>query len=75
MRRWDDEEKNNKKRVRSQGYPIEQDALPGSPLASEEVGELDGENDGLLEGLLGLLQSGHIIPADVGLLRQDRALQ
>jgi len=39
------------------------------------MGELDWEDDGLLEGFLGLLQSGHIVPANVRLLCQNGALQ
>ena len=55
------------------GGPVEQDALPGLALALEQVGELDGQQDGLLEGLLGALEPGHVVPLDVGPLLQDGA--
>ena len=52
-------------------HPKEQDALPRFPLASEEMGDLDGEDDGFLEGLLGHLQPRHVVPLNVGLLHHN----
>lgn len=39
------------------------------------MGELDGQDDGLLEGLLGRIQPGDVLPLDVGLVGQDGARQ
>jgi hypothetical protein len=50
---------------------VEQDTLPGLALASEQMGELDGKNDGLLQGFLCLIQTSNILPLDVGLVGQD----
>jgi hypothetical protein len=35
------------------------------------MGELDGKNDGLLQGLLCLVQASNILPLDVRLVSQD----
>jgi hypothetical protein len=50
---------------------VEQNTLPRLTLASEQVGELDGKNDGLLQGFLGLLQTSNVFPFDVGLVSQN----
>mmetsp|Transcript_18243 Transcript_18243/g.46350 ORF Transcript_18243/g.46350 Transcript_18243/m.46350 type:complete len:354 (+) Transcript_18243:186-1247(+) len=58
-------------RLAGTGRPVQQDALPGAALAHEELGELDRKDDGFLEGLLGALQAGDVVPSDVGLLLHD----
>ena len=37
------------------------------------MGKLDGQDDGLLQRLLGHLESRDVIPTDVGLVDEDRA--
>jgi hypothetical protein len=37
------------------------------------MGKLDGQDDGLLQRLLGHLEPRDVIPADVGLVYEDRA--
>lgn len=61
------------KRLSRPGRAVEEDALPRLPLADEEMGELDREDDGLLQRLLGALQARHILPLDVRLILQDGA--
>ena len=39
----------------SSGGSVEQDTLPGLALSGKQVGELDGKDDGLFQGLLGML--------------------
>lgn len=53
------------------GRAVEEDAFPGLADADEDVGELDGEDDGFFEGLLGLIEARDVFPADVGLLPDD----
>lgn len=52
---------------------VKKDALPWRPLAGEEVRKLDGKDDGFLEGLLGLLETGDVGPEDVRGFREDGA--
>ena len=59
----------------AQPYAVEQDALPGLAVADEELRELERQDDGLLERLLGVLQAGHVVPLDVRLLAHDGALE
>jgi hypothetical protein len=42
-------------RFTSSGGSVEQNTLPGLAFSGKQVGELDGKDDGLLQGLLGLL--------------------
>ena len=42
-------------RLASTGRTVEQDAAPGRALAGKELRELDRQDDGLLERLLGAL--------------------
>jgi hypothetical protein len=53
-------------------WPIEQDASPRRALAREQMGKLDGQDDGLLQRLLGHLEPRDVVPADVGLVDEDR---
>mmetsp|Transcript_13027 Transcript_13027/g.30752 ORF Transcript_13027/g.30752 Transcript_13027/m.30752 type:complete len:313 (+) Transcript_13027:453-1391(+) len=55
--------------------PIEEDPPPRSPLPDEELRETSGQDDRLLEGLLGPLQTGHVAPLHVGLVGDDGGLQ
>jgi len=57
------------------GRSVEEDTAPRGTLAGEELGKLDGKNDRLLERLLGLLETGDIVPTDVGRLGDNRARQ
>lgn len=40
-------------------------------LTGKQVWELDGQDHGFLQGLLGSLQAGHVTPPHVGLLHHD----
>lgn len=55
----------------STGWAIQEDALPRGPLASEQVGELDRQDDSLLQSLLGPLQTSNIVPTNIGCLLKD----
>lgn len=52
---------------------VQEDALPGRALAGEEMRELDGQDDGLAQGLFGRFEPGDVRPLDVGRLGEDRA--
>ncbi len=54
---------------------IQQNAFPRLPLASKEVGELDRQDDGLFQGLLGLLQPGDVFPPHIGLVGENSPSQ
>lgn len=57
----------------SPGRTVQEDAAPRCPLAGKEVRELDREDDGFFQGLLGLFETGNVFPPDVGRLGQDGA--
>lgn len=63
------------KRLSRSRRSVEQDTPPWRPLASKELRKLDGQDDCLLERFLGLGETGHIVPLDIGRFRQDGALQ
>ena len=44
-------------------------------LTCEELEELDGPHDGLLQRLLGALDPGDIVPLDFGLLSDDGGVE
>ncbi len=44
-------------------------------FSDEKLRELDGKDDGLLKGRLGLLQAGDVLPLDVRLLGDDGSVQ
>lgn len=54
-------------------WAVKQDAPPGRALARKQMGKLDGQDDGLLQRLLGHLEPRDVIPADVGFVYEDRA--
>ena len=56
-------------------YSVEENAAPRLTLSCEKVRELDWQDDGLLERLLGLLETGHIVPLDIRRLAQDRPVE
>mmetsp|Transcript_17119 Transcript_17119/g.65324 ORF Transcript_17119/g.65324 Transcript_17119/m.65324 type:complete len:308 (-) Transcript_17119:56-979(-) len=62
-------------RLARTGRSVQQDAAPGLPFPHEEVREARGQDDGLLQGLLGRVQARHILPADIGLLGHDGTAQ
>lgn len=47
-------------------YSIQQDALPGAALASEQLWEPCWQDDSLLQRVLGALQASDIVPLYVG---------
>lgn len=49
--------------------------MPGHALSGEELWKPRGQNDRLLQGTLGALQTGNIVPLDVGFASHDGALQ
>lgn len=52
-------------------WAVEEDTLPRSPLASEEMGELYGQNDGFLERRLCTLETSDVVPFNIRRLRDD----
>lgn len=47
-------------------------SLAGGASTDEHLGELLGQEDGLFKGLARLVQPGHVVPREVGLLEQQR---
>ena len=54
---------------------VQQDTLPRLSLALEQTGELDGENNSLLQRLLRTLKTSDILPPHVGPLLENSTRQ
>jgi len=52
-------------------WPVQKNALPRLASTGEQLRELDRQNNGFFEGLLGTLKTGHVVPFDVRLLADD----
>lgn len=50
---------------------VEENSFPGFSASCEDLFESDGQNDSLLESVLGILETCDILPLDVGLFADD----
>lgn len=58
-------------RLARPGWSVQQDTPPRCPFPGEEVRELDGQNNGLLQRLLGSLEAGDVIPLHIWFIGDD----